>query len=85
MLKVFLAWRFEVASNAFSRLFYHLAVLRVLALKTVMKTRRNRRLRTRAHNVLFCLLFGHCEWREEYIMHIDACDLFAFSTDVDSR
>ena len=59
MLKVFMAWRFEVASNAFPRLFYHLAVLQVLALKTVMKTMRHRRLRTRAHNVLFYLLFGY--------------------------
>ena len=66
------------------RLFYHLAVLQVLALKTVMKTMRHRRLRTRAHNVLFYLLFGYCEWREDYYAH--RCPhLFAAARTIDSR
>ena len=66
-LAVFIAWRFEVASNAFSAFILPSGCAASLALKTVMKTMQHGRLQMRAHNVLFYLLFGYCEWREEYI------------------
>ena len=85
-LEVFIAWRFEVASNAFfPRCFKPSGYAASIGVENGYENYATQTLRTRAHNVLFYLLFGHCEWREEYIMHIDACDLFAFSTDVDSR